>query len=276
MQGTSGFLGKESMKASKISSFFLLAVTGLTLSSCAFVSSMETFVDVEVVADGNVVSQGKISQFNNLLLPNAPEKAGFKFFRWYAGDVDSLDKQNADKDPRAYKEGGLIRLDNVRPYVINNKLTVNGVYLTPEEIPHAYIVVGWYDKTSTSGLDQSDVDRWAPHAEEFVKNWCLDQGQSEEDAVKHSKDIDIRAYSNNGNVAALGAGVNKDGDVDILLGVGNNVDSSSGSNIAIEEKQGDIPMNGKTRYIARLTDKPEVNALYNWLKTSEGYGPLSK
>ena len=142
MQGTSGFLGKESMKASKISSFFLLAVTGLTLSSCAFVSSMETFVDVEVVADGNVVSQGKISQFNNLLLPLAPEKAGFKFFRWYAGDVDSLDKENADKDPRAYKEGGLIRLDNVKPYVINNKLTVNGVYLTPEEIPHALSIAG--------------------------------------------------------------------------------------------------------------------------------------
>lgn len=264
------------MKASKPLAALALGTVLFGLSSCGYVATLETFVDVEVVADGQTLATGKISQFNNLILPSAPEKDGYKFYRYFAGDPKEFNVSKADDDPRAYKEGGLLRFNDVKSYVNGNKLTVNGIYLTPEEIPHAYLVIGWYDKTSTSGLGQEDLDRWTPHARSFVEQWCLGQGQSEEDALAHSLDIDIRPYSNNGNVAALGAGVNKDGDVDILLGVGNNVDSESGANIAIEEKDGNIPMNGKSRYIARLTSRPEVVAIYNWLKTAEGYGPLSK
>lgn len=264
------------MKASKTLAVLAFASSVFALGSCSLVASFETFVDVDVVANGNVIATGKISQFNNLILPNAPEKEGYKFYCWYAGDPSAFDPKKAEDDPRAYKEGGLIRLDNVGAYVTSGKLTVNGIYLTPEEIPHPFLVVGWYDKTTTSGLDQSDLDRWSPFAQAFVKQWCLAHGQTEEEATKNSLDIDIRGYSNNGNVAALGAAVNKDGDVDILLGVGNNVDSETGANILVEEKTSGIPMNGKSRYIARLTSRPEVVALYDWLKTAGGYGPLSK
>ena len=264
------------MKASKSLTVLTLVSSAFSLASCGLVAGFETVVDVDVVVSGEVIAQGKISQFNNLILPSAPERIGTKFYRWYAGDPNDFHVETAEKDPRAYKEGGLIRFNDVGSYAVNGKLTVTGIYLTPEEIPHAYLVVGWYDKTSTSGLDQADLDRWAPSAQAYLKQWCLEQGQSEEEATKNSLDIEIRAYSNNGNVAALGAAVNKDGDVDILLGVGNNVDSESGANIPIEEKTGNIPMNGKTRYIARLTDRPEAIAVYNWLKTVEGYGPLSK
>ena len=43
----------------------------------------------------------------------------------------------------------------------------------------------------------------------------------------------------------------------------------------IIEKQGEIMMGGKSRYIARLTDRPVVNSVYSWLKTDEGHASLA-
>ena len=71
----------------------------------------------------------------------------------------------------------------------------------------------------------------------------------------------------------MGASINSDGDVDVLLGVGNNINSTGG--VAIIEKVGDIMCGGKARYIARLTEKEVSIWVYEWLQTAEAQSYLA-
>ncbi len=242
----------------------LLSLSVLALGSCAFAKSFEKDLTIHVYEQESEVMTGTVNIFNNLLLPtHTTEIPGHKFYRWCIGDF----VLGETEEDRLYTDGALVRYNHVSSFAKDGQLTFNAVYLTPDELPKPYLVIGWYDKTSTSKLNQSIIDKWTPHLKDFV----AENGATPEEI----DDIDIRAYSHNGNVAALGAEVNRDMDVDLLLGVGNNVDSAKGANIPIVEKTGDIPMGGGTRYVALLTERPMARLVYEWVITEAGYQYLA-
>ena len=124
-----------------------------------------------------------------------------------------------------------------------------------------YLVVGWYGKTSTSGLDEETVK----HFYKNVITYLSLNGATNDDL----ENISFRRYGDDDtDVATMGSLINDDGDVDILIGVGGNVDSTGG--VSIIEKTSDIMMGGKSRYVARLTDKEIVNSLYSFVITETG------
>lgn len=98
-----------------------------------------------------------------------------------------------------------------------------------------------------------------------ISAYLTEKGKTLEDL-----DIVYRAYE--GDVATIGANINADEDVNVLLGVGNNINSTGG--VAVAEKKGDIPMGTKTRYIA-LVAGSETNELailfYAWAQTEEAF-----
>ena len=119
------------------------------------------------------------------------------------------------------------------------------------------IVIGWYGKTATSGLN---VDVMKVFANNLVK-YLKAKGVSDEDIKK----VSIRRYGDkNTAVAPMGELINADGDCDLLLGVGKNITSTG--LVEVVEKQEGIVMGGISRYIARVTDtKQIVKDLYDFI-----------
>ena len=239
----------------------LLSVTG-----CSIVKGFEKDLAFEVVDGADVWLSGTINIFNNAVLPTAKEKEGVKFYRYCLGE-EAFDKSKT-AEAALYPDEGLIRYNDVLPYASNGKLKVTAVYLTPEEMPRSYLKIGWYDRSRTSKVDQSVIDRWAPDLQAFLTGYGATQEERD--------DVVIAPYGNGGAVADLGAAVNKDGLVDILLGVGNNVDSKTGANIEIVEKYNITLQNGESwRYIALLNERPQSRAVFDWIKTEAGHKGLT-
>ena len=246
----------------------LVSLGALLLSSCSAMRMFEKDLYFEVVDGETVWQSGKINIFNNALLPTAPEKAGYLFYRYLVG-VEPFDLETTPEQ-RLLMDAGLLRYNDSAMYAVGGKLTVTPIYLTPDQYPRPYLHVGWYDKTSKSKVDQTTIDRWTPDLITFLEGY----GASDKEISK----IKIKGYSHNGNVSALGNDLKKDGTVDIVLGCGGNIDSKTGSDVTIVEKyQITLQDENSTawRYIALLTDRPQARATYEWLKTFEGHRALT-
>ena len=116
----------------------------------------------------------------------------------------------------------------------------------------------WYAKTSTTGLDQTIIDAVTAGLEAYIAQLGYAEGEIE---------IVVREYSADLDVAGVGTAVNGDGDVDILLGMGNNITTTG--KIETLERVDDYMMGEKRRNIARLTDDELTVAVFGWLKTDE-------
>ncbi|MDY6367768.1 MAG: hypothetical protein SPL13_04585 [Clostridia bacterium] len=138
------------------------------------------------------------------------------------------------------------------------------------ETEQDYLVIGWYDKTSTSGLDAEQMAEF----ETALKLFLAENGATLDDLAK----VRINPYGEGGSVQDLTADVIAAGNVDILLGVGGNIDGETDGNDYLKdyvlEKVGGIDMGLKTRYIARLTDNEVVNAVFSWIQTEDGRASL--
>ena len=133
-----------------------------------------------------------------------------------------------------------------------------------------YLVLGWYAKTSTSGLDQTVVDEVVANMKAYLKT----QGATDEQLAN----IAVRGYD--GNVAAIGTAIRADGDVDVMIGVGENFDAPTTeggptAGVPIQEKTGGIYMgtSGKNRWMARLTDDEVAVLVYEWIKANYTTAP---
>lgn len=132
----------------------------------------------------------------------------------------------------------------------------------PDTTEQAKLVIGWYSKTETSGLSEEIMINFKTALEKYLASQGYDAAKTE---------LVIRPYD--GAVADMGAAINKDSDVDVLIGVGNNINSTGG--VSVVEKEGDIPMGGQTRYIALLTETDIAKLVYAWVKTESGYASLA-
>ena len=239
----------------------------LSVSGCSLLKGLEKSCDVDFVG-GTPFTTTHVTTFANGLTPTVDESEipiNHKFFGWTARDPETVHFADPNFKEEYVPYNGIVRYGQIENYIHNGRVTMRPLYINRDELPVYYLVVGWYSKTSTSGLGQSQIDRWTVDLHNYLRTDC---GATDAQIALTV----VRAYD--GDVATMGGHVNADGDVDILIGVGNNINSTGG--VAIIEKQGDIPMGGKSRYIARLTDRPVVNSVYTWLKTDAGHASLAQ
>lgn len=128
--------------------------------------------------------------------------------------------------------------------------------LAAVEITDTKLVIGWYAKTSTTGLTQDMISAFETSLTAYLAQLGLT------DTVT----LEIREYSADLDVAGVGEQVNSQGDVDILLGMGNNI-TTKGKIETLERV--DYTMGGKNRNIARLTDDDLTKMIFAWLQTDE-------
>ena len=128
--------------------------------------------------------------------------------------------------------------------------------LAAVEITDAKLVIGWYAKTSTTGLKEEMLTAFETSLTAYLAQLGLS------DTVT----LEIREYSADLDVAGVGEQVNSQGDVDILLGMGNNI-TTTGKIETLERV--DYTMGGKDRNIARLTDDDLTKMIFAWLQTDE-------
>lgn len=248
-------------------SFGLISLA--TLTGCSIVKSFEKSCDVNFLVGEEVISTTHVTTFGNGLTPSeatllehttVPEN--HKFFGWTA--LDNVHYSDPNFEDEYVDAGGIVKYNEIKDFIVDGQVNMTPLFINKDELPSYYLVVGWYAKTSTSGLGEAQVENWTTDLHEYLRKEC--SATDEQIGL-----VSIRAY--NGDVATIGGLINKDGDVDVLIGVGNNINSTGG--VSIIEKQGEIPMGGKQRYIARLTEKEVAIKVYEWLKTDEGHASLA-
>ena len=159
---------------------------------------------------------------------------------------------------------------------INASLNVND---TKEEGKEYYLVVGWWECTTinTDGTQKFTSYLTDDQVRLFYANLILylqAKGATEADLEK----VSVRNYSSL-DVATMGAAVLADGDIDLMIGVGNNVNSTAGLSLyegtndsKFATKMGIKPDGTNAdRYVALLNSTNELGVnVFDWLKTETG------
>ena len=126
------------------------------------------------------------------------------------------------------------------------------------------LVVAWYQKMQTSGLNEEIIASFEAKLKEYLSS--LNYSRSEVDSVL------LRGYS--GNVAPSCEAIKNDNDVDIMIGWKSNVDTTG--NLAFIEsypnssEESGIQMGEvNDRWIHRLTDTELSKDVFNWIVSNK-------
>lgn len=239
-----------------------LAMAAVGLAALTGCSSLEKELSVVLEVGGEYYDSKTITIFQNAILPE-PEMAGSEFMGW---SVKENWTYGEDSEELLIPYAGLVRYDDVKDYLNEGGTAVlYAAFADRSQLPAPDLVVGWYNKPSTSGLTEAIIEKFAGALKGYLEAQGYDTAEL---------DIDVRGYE--GNVADMGAAINGDGDVDVVLGVGGNFTAADGANVTALETQGDIPMGDKTRSIARLTDRELAVLVYQWLQTAEAQASLAE
>lgn len=211
-------------------------------------------------ATARVKAGEKITQ--TITNPVAPD--GFHFVGWFEGDTQI----------------------DLATYVVTHNVTFEAKFeedqeedvLPVDDVKEAdhvyYLAFGWWETTATnddgtpkhtSNLTPSDVRVIYKNIRSYLTLTGTTDAQLE--------NIQFRDYSSI-DVATMGAAINADDDVDILFGVGNNINSTAG--VALYNSSNDYkfqaPMGSTStaRYVAATSKATEKGVeLYTWLKTTD-------
>lgn len=247
----------------KIKKLLIIPLMLVSLSGCSLAKGLEKNVNVVFEYKGEILSSGTVNQFKNILAPSLTDAqipVNCEFFGWTWYNPNAVDITAENFDEKYIEPDGLVRYDILKDYVEGETITLRPLFFNEADIPvpEYYIAIGWYAKTSTSGLSEEKINAWV----EDLKAFLLTQGATQEDL----NNIKITPYV--GDVATSGSQVSKDRYNDILLGWGGNLTSTGG--VTTLDHIGGIEMNGKSRYISRLTDKEIAKKVFKWLQTDEG------
>ena len=240
------------MKKYLIAAFIAMMTCLAVLSGCAAVKGLERDVQVILENDGEYVGTYTVNQFNNAVVPEM-EKEDLMFRGWSVLE----DWTEEDGDYYLTENTGLIRYDDIKDFVVGDSLSIT-LYAAYAPIPARDLVIAWYDKETTSGLNQSYMDSFKTQLYAYLTS----QGYSPE-----SMDIVIRGYS--GDVGTTCSEIMKDSDVDIMVGWSSTSNiTNTGGLVEGEdfiENNGGITIGAKERYAARLTDTELCNLVYKWI-----------
>ena len=163
----------------------------------------------------------------------------------------------------AYRQAAaLLRYDDVKDYVDGERLSVT-LYAAFEDVPKRDLVIAWYAKTDTSGLDQDAMDALQVKLYEYLasQNYKPDE-----------MDILFRGYE--GNVGDTCAAIKNDADVDMMIGWSNSENLAEKGGFAegtdFLENAGDVTVGSKARYIARISDTELCQSVYTWIQSEYG------
>ena len=116
------------------------------------------------------------------------------------------------------------------------------------------LVIGWYAKSETSGLNAAMMERF----QAMLLTELANQGYTAD-----TMNIVIRPYE--GKVADVQDAVTKDGDVDVMVGM--KAFALEGVQMEVQE---DVVMGEKSdRRIHRISDREVAKAVFEWLKTDD-------
>ena len=215
---------------------------------------------VSFLVDGELYKTALVKEGETVTnIIDNPTKEGYDFSGWKLEDNTEFNLETTLVTSNLTVNATFTKKVVVEPG--KDEITLN-VEDTKDPTKEYSIVIGWYGKTATSGLN---VDVMKVFANNLVK-YLKAKGVSDEDIKK----VSIRRYGDeNTAVAPMGELINADGDCDILLGIGSNIDDPAKGNVTVVEKQGEVTMGGKSRYIARVTDtKQIVKDLYDFIISS--------
>ena len=229
--------------------FFCFA--GLALTGCS--SNNTKTVTVIAYIDGVETERKNIDIFNNAILtPPSDDKTptGKVFYGWSTSE--NWDETSDD----FVVEGNFISYNNVRKHAKNGEVKLYPAYKAKVE---KYFVFGWYIKTSTSGLNENTMS----DIETALKDYLRTKGATDEQLAL----VDVRGYD--GDVGTYGAKIMADGDVDVFLGCGSNINATSGTsgNVTLVKKSGAMTLNGVTgrRFILMNYEDLAID-VYNWFQ----------
>lgn len=258
----------KKLKKLLLASTMLLSV--MTLSGC-IADYFEEEIKVVFVNEGNVVSSGVVTQFDNVRSPiisDAYVPEDFRFLGWTYYEYHELDLTNVDNFKSQYISAGrMVHYMDVRDAAENNTIVLNALIIHKDEIPreYHYAVVAWYDKPATSGVSAPQMDILYTN----LLNYLASEGVSEEDR----NTIVFRGYS--GNVGPTTGQILYDGDVDIMFGWGSleniTTTGSLDEDMVLESQPYAVTYNGniKNRFVHRLTDSEGALKVMSYILSEE-------
>lgn len=198
---------------------------------------------------------------------DVPLLEGFKFTGWVDASQKAIDLDT-------YKVTANLKLHATFEEVITDEKLV--VDATKEEGVKYFLVVGWWETTAlnddstpkiTSSLTPDTVRVFYANLLLYLKAW----GATEEQIAL----VQFRNYSTE-KVAEMGTKINGDGDVDLIIGVGNNINTTAGVSL-FEGNDGKTTANMGTQSLSRYVALPEHEemsklaiSIFDWIKTEVG------
>lgn len=238
------------------------------LAGCSVVKAFERDVQVVLKVNGEYYGTYTVNIFNNAVVPEPEAPEGRTFLGWTP--QENWEELEADEIIVSANRG-LIRYDDVKDYIDGDSLSIT-LYAAFPIVPPKDLVIAWYDKESTSGLNQSIMDTFTSNMYVYLK----DQGYTPEDM-----DIVVRGYQ--GDVGTTCSAIKKDRDVDIMVGWSStsNLQGTGGltpgvdfvqnvSGIVLEKGNAEA----KSRYTARITDTELCRLVYAWIQVEYGNGTV--
>ena len=253
----------------KLLNVLFLIVMVFSLSSC-FAGMFEEEIKVNFIYEDEVISSDTLTQFKNIHTPALDEGyiySGYRFYGWTPLNPDNVKATDENFKEEYIGDGKMVHYMDVKKYAKNGEVNLYALQIEKESIPHVYhyVVIAWYDKEATSGINANQMKALQAKLVEYLKA----QGVSDEDIAT----IVVRGYT--GSVGTSCANIMNDDDVDIMFGFGsksNVVDTGGMKESSILETEAlVVDYNGKTknRTIHRLTENERVLKVMEWLKSNE-------
>ena len=211
-------------------------------------------VATEIVKDGEKLTKEQVPS-----APRAPE--GYEFVGW-AIEGDEV------VDPTTVEITADITFHAVFQKEAEGGLSVDDVKEAGKDY---YLVLGWWEVNDpddptkvTSHLTKATVRLFYQNVIDYLKA----AGATDENIAN----IQFRNYST-ATVAEMGEKINADADVDIMIGVGNNINSTAGVSLydGSNDYKFQTPMgDGTARYVACTSYASELGvSTYTWLKNTD-------
>lgn len=227
--------------------FAIVCLAGLSLVGCS--STKSKTITVIAYVDGVETERKEIDIFNNAILTEPAEDKtpeGKVFYGW------STSKNWTEDSKDFVVEGNFISYNKVKDVAKKGEVKLYPAYKVKVE---KYFVFGWYTRTKTSGLDSRTMNT----IETALKSYLKTKGATDSELGL----VEVRGYE--GDVATFGAKIMKDGDVDVFLGCGNNIDSTGG--VTLVKKSSGMTINSVTgRRFILLNYKDIAIDVYNWFQ----------
>lgn len=236
-----------------------------TLTSCA-AKAFEKEFNVVFMYEDEIIRNDTVTQFKNTNSPTLPDAYipdGYKFFGWTPYDPNEVKATDQNFKDKYIADGKIVHYADICDYAKNSTVVLKALMIDKTEIPveYHYVVIAWYNKTATSGIDETMMEKLETSLVSYLKA----NGANDTDIAS----IVIRGYT--GNVGPSCGLIMEDGDVDIMLGWGSrdNVITTGGMKEEMLLETVSFKVGDKNRTLHRLTDKDTAEIVFAWLQSEE-------